>query len=308
MKKTIRHDFHFKKLLTTLFPEFIELFLPEMLLYLDLSSIASVDREILSAADIAEINQADIVMKARYKEREAFFIIHTEVQSQVQTDFPQRMFFYFAKLYEKYRLPVYPIVIFAFDSPQKEQECSLSIEFDDIEVMKFQYIKIQLNQLDWKDYVGVMNPVAAALMSKMRIHPSERSIVKLECLKLLGKLNLSKEINRVVSMFVDTYLWLTPEESEEYEMQKSKLEPELKDEIVEFETSWSIEGRKQGRIEGMVEMVASQLELRFGNVAKKYTEKVQKLDTKKLLRLGEALLGFQSIEDLDKWLVKHTQK
>jgi hypothetical protein len=36
-------------------------------------------------------------------------------------------------------------------------------------VLEFRFRAIQLNQLNWRDYINSQNPVAAALMSKMKI-------------------------------------------------------------------------------------------------------------------------------------------
>lgn len=51
--------------------------------------------------------------------------------------------------------------------------------------MNFQYQCVQLNQLNWRDYLNVFNPVATALMTKMNVARHERARVKLEGMALL---------------------------------------------------------------------------------------------------------------------------
>lgn len=50
----------------------------------------------------------------------------------------------------------------------------------------------QLNRLNWRDFARKENPVASALMAKMRIAPQDRARVKLECVRLGAGLKLNK--------------------------------------------------------------------------------------------------------------------
>ena len=42
-------------------------------------------------------------------------------QAEAQANFSRRMFRYFTRLYEKYDLPVYPIVLFSYAAPLREE-------------------------------------------------------------------------------------------------------------------------------------------------------------------------------------------
>lgn len=46
-------------------------------------------------------------------------------------------------------------------------------------VLQFEYAAIQLNRLPWRRFVGHSNPVAIALMAKMKMAPADRPKVKL---------------------------------------------------------------------------------------------------------------------------------
>jgi hypothetical protein len=150
-----------------------------------------------------------------------------ETQAHPQSEFPRRLFSYFARLYEKYNLPIYPIVVFSFDRPKSIQPCQYEVRFPDREVLKFNYAVVQLNQLSWRDFMQQPNPVAAALMAKMAIATKDRAHVKLECLRLLATLKLNRAQQYMISGFVDTYLDLTAKELEIYRRDKRVLsEPE----------------------------------------------------------------------------------
>ncbi len=96
------------------------------------------------------------------------------------------MFFYFSQLHRKYLEPVYPIAIFSFDKPQRQEQDKYRVKLPGLDVLEFNFLKIQLNQLNWRDFLKQKNPVAAALMSKMKIDPKERAKVKVEYLRSIA--------------------------------------------------------------------------------------------------------------------------
>ena len=56
----IDHDRLFKELLTTFFVEFLELFLPEVLAYLERDSIQFLDKEVFTDVTVGERYEADL--------------------------------------------------------------------------------------------------------------------------------------------------------------------------------------------------------------------------------------------------------
>jgi hypothetical protein len=59
--------------------------------------------------------------------------------------------------------------VFSFNEPYREEANIYSVEFPHRKVLAFSFEAIQLNRLNWRDFLTQPNPVAAALMSKMRI-------------------------------------------------------------------------------------------------------------------------------------------
>jgi hypothetical protein len=115
------HDRLFKELLTTFFAEFLQLFFPELAGYLDPDSVEFLDKELFTDVTQGERHEADLVTRARFRGQALCFLIHVENQAQPQANFPRRMFGYFARLHEKYDLPVYPIAVFSYDAPQRSE-------------------------------------------------------------------------------------------------------------------------------------------------------------------------------------------
>jgi hypothetical protein len=301
----IDHDRLFKELISTFFWEFIELFFPEVSAYLEREPITFLPQEIFTDVTSGDRREVDLVAKCQFRGKELCFLIHVENQSQSQTDFSERMFFYFARLYEKHRLPVYPVVIFSFDYPLEEQPNFHRVEFPDKVVLDFNHAVIQLNRLNWRDFLQQPNPVAAALMSKMRIARKDRIRVKLECLRLLATLRLDPARMQLISGFVDTYLRLNAEEERQFQAEIVRIEPVEREEVMEIVTSWMEQGIEQGIERGKQELVLRLLTRRFGTLDPESQQQISQLPVAQLENLAEALLDFSTVDDLRNWLSNH---
>lgn len=95
----INHDRLFKELLTTFFVEFLDLFLPSVLEYLDTDSIQFTDKEVFSDLVRGEKNILDLVALARFQSQDYSFLIHIENQASNVPEFNRRMFRYFCSLF-----------------------------------------------------------------------------------------------------------------------------------------------------------------------------------------------------------------
>jgi predicted transposase YdaD len=67
------------------------------------------------------------------------------------------------------------------------------------------------------------------------------------------------------------------------------------------------EGEQEGRQKGEVTLILRLLHRRCGEVVPTIREQVTRLPLPQLEVLGEALLDFQSVADLEQWLATHGQ-
>lgn len=294
----IDHDRLFKELISTFFLEFLELFFPQVIAYLEPESLKFLDKEVFTDVTAGEQYEADLVAQIRFREQDTFFLVHIENQSYPQADFGRRMFRYFARLFEKHALPIYPIVVFSYDTPRTPQTNIYRVEFPDKTVLEFNYGVVQLNQLNWRDFLQQENPVASALMAKMNIAPSERPRVKSECLRLLATLRLDPARMKMISGFVDTYLKLNAAEQEIFKTEIAKFEPARQEVVMEIVTSWQLQGRQEGK----QELIIRQLNRKVGTVTPELEERIRQLPITQLEDLAEALLDFINAGDLVAWL------
>ncbi|MCT7951573.1 DUF4351 domain-containing protein [Ancylothrix sp. C2] len=216
------------------------------------------------------------------------------------------MFRYFARLTEKYRLPVYPIAVLSFNSPRTVQPKVYQVAFPNKVVLQFDYDVIQLNRLNWRDFLRQQNPVASALMAKMNIEPSDRLQVKLECLRLLATLRLDPARMTLISGFIDTYLRLSAEEESRLESEIATMEPVQQEVVMEIVTSWMERGIEQGLQQGKqsqtLALIFRQLPRRIGAINPELERHIRSLAVPQLEELAEALLDFSNEADLVNWL------
>ncbi len=310
----IDHDQLFKELLSTFFIEFLKLFFPQVATAIEPDSVSFLPQEYFADLTVGETKIVDLLAQVRLAGQDVGFLIHLEAQATSRTEFSRRMFFYFSRLHQKYLQAIYPIVVFSFDEPYREEPQQYCVEFDNFKVMEFNFKAVQLNRLNWRDFLSQQNPVAAALMAKMRIDEADRPQVKVECLRLLATLRLDPARTKLISGFVDTYLRLNVQEEQAFQASVGTLEGTEREGIMQIVTSWMEQGiaegeqrgRTEGRTEGERSLILRQLTRRMGLIALTTETQIRSLSLIQLEELGEALLDFSSSADLEQWLQSHS--
>ena len=191
-----------------------------------------------------------------------------------------------------------PLFLFSYDTPHKAAAFRHEVKIADLLALNFRYRVVQLNRLSWRKFMRYDNPVAGALMAKMRIAPKDRPKVKLACLALLGGLPLNEAQQRLLSVFVDTYLRLTPEEEHRYERERAKLGPQEERKAMVLTTSWE----QKGIVEGEALIVSRQMEWRFGTLAPELQQRINTLKKEQLEALALELFAFTDIAQVHAWL------
>ncbi|MCA2833712.1 MAG: DUF4351 domain-containing protein [Microcystis sp. M007S1] len=321
MTNNIDHDRLFKELISTFFVEFIELFFPQLIDYLDRDSITFLDKEVFTDVTEGERYESDLVAQVKFRGKESFFLIHVEAQESSRKWFNRRMFTYFARFHEKFVLPIYPIVIFSYSKPKRAAISQYVVDFPDFKVLEFNYQVVQLNRLNWRDFLNQPNPVASALMAKMNIAEKELAKVKAECLRLLITLKLNPAKMQLISGFIDTYLNLNPVEEIQFQQEISTFSQPVQEGVMQITTSWMRQGIEQGIERGIEQgiergieqgieqgierektLILRQLKRKLGEINPSLETKIMQLSIDDVEVLGEALFDFSKVEDLINWL------
>ncbi len=180
-----------------------------------------------------------------------------------------------------------------------------------LKVLEFNYLTIQLNQLSWRDFLKQKNPVAAALMAKMKVDPVDRAKVKIECLRAITTLKLDPARVALLSWFVDSYLALNQTEELEFLEKVDKIKPKQeKEQVMQMVTSWMEQGIEQGIERGIeqgeertaLKMVQRVLLHRIGVIEPEVDQQLRSLSISKLESLFDAALDFNELPELLNWL------
>ena len=288
----IDHDKLFKELLTTFFQEFIELFFPDFFPLIDFNEIEFLSEEIFTDIQSKEKKRIDILAKVTAFGEPSAILIHVEPQSYYQEQFNKRMYKNHNRLFEKYDKKVMPIVIFAHDRITEEPDYFEITLFGTFNVVRFNFFKIQLKTMKWKDYINSNNPVAAALLSKMNYIKKDRVKVKAEFLRMILKLNLDPARMTLLQVFFDTYLSLNQIEEEKL-LKIIKASPE-EEKILELMTNYE----KRGMEKGIRELVLKLLGKQLGDLSSEIRETITTFELSKLEKIAEKILDIRSNKDL----------
>ena len=79
-------------------------------------------------------------------------LIHIEVQSERKKEFPARMFEYYALLWARYKIPVFPIVVYLYGGREGLTTEEYRIHLFEDEILRFRYRCIELARLDVEEY------------------------------------------------------------------------------------------------------------------------------------------------------------
>ena len=210
-KVRTKHDQLFKELIHHFFEEFLEVFFPDVHEHIDFQSIKPMSEEMFTDLLDGESRRADIIIEARLKDEDTLIIIHVEPQSSPHKHFNQRMYLYYSLLYNKYRMPILPIAVFSYDEKRITKN-QFAIEFPFYKVLTFNFLKLELSNMNWRKYIQSNNPVAAALLSKMGYNEDEKVQVKKEFLRMMVKMELNPAETRFILGFFEKYLILDKRE------------------------------------------------------------------------------------------------
>lgn len=127
----VDQDGLWKKVIGELFEDFLLFFAPQMHAQVDFTHAPDfLDKELFQEVTDRKKGRrfADRLVKVRLKNGEAkWVLVHIEVQSKNETDFPERMFQYFYRIYDRYKERIVAIAVHT--SPVKN-DTSEHFEYD----------------------------------------------------------------------------------------------------------------------------------------------------------------------------------
>ncbi|NJM66214.1 MAG: DUF4351 domain-containing protein [Acaryochloris sp. RU_4_1] len=307
----VDRDLLFRDLIKTFFLEFVDLFFPKIAVAIDPKSIRFIEdqksqplqeqREHSSALQTLPTS-SEILVQVRLRGQEACFWVHLEYGANKEIKLERRVFHTFAHLDAKYNLPIYPIILQASASAQPLETNGYRVEFVDRKVLDFSFVAIQLDRLNWRDFLQRRNPVAAALMPAMNVQPFDRPVVKAECLRLLTNLRLDSKHVKVITQFIEVFLTLNSTEEQILQTEMERMGLLERERITNLLIRSKQENLQQGAEREALTLVLRLLHRRIGDLSPDLEVQVRRLAVNQIEDLGEALLDFNTGEDLRNWL------
>lgn len=307
----VDRDRLFRDLLKNFFLEFVDLFFPKIAVAIDPKSIRFLEDEASlkpqeqgddSPASAQQEASSNVLVQVRLRGQESCFWVHLENSSETNIKLERRIFHTFARLDEKYNLPIYPIILQSSDKSQRLETNGYRVEFVDRRVLDFSFVAIQLHRLNWRDFLQRRNPVAAALMPTMNVQTFDRPVVKAECLRLLTNLRLDAKKVKVISQFIEAFLHLNAAEEQVLQTEMERMGLLERERITNLLTSTTQANQQQGAEREALSLVFRLLKRRIGDLNPDLEAQVRSLPVNQVEDLGEALLDFNNEEDLKNWL------
>lgn len=307
----VDRDRLFRDLLKNFFLEFVDLFFPKIAVAIDPKSIRFLEDEESPKpqeqgdnppAPAQQGASSNVLVQVRLRGQESCFWVHLENSSKTNIKLERRIFHTFARLDEKYNLPIYPIILQSSDTSQRLETNGYRVEFVDRRVLDFSFVAIQLHRLNWRDFLQRRNPVAAALMPTMNVQTFDRPVVKAECLRLLTNLRLDAKKVKVISQFIEAFLHLNDAEEQVLQTEMERMGLLERERITNLLTSTTQANQQQGAEREALSLVFRLLKRRVGDLNPDLEAQVRRLPVNQVEDLGEALLDFNNEEDLKNWL------
>jgi hypothetical protein len=177
--------------------------------------------------------------------------------------------------------------------------------------MRFPVCKlIDRLRTDWQDDQSLPVQLARAQIAALRTagDPEGRYQAKWQLVRNLYNLGYNAQQVRELFGLIDWMMHLRPDLEERFKQELEELEESFQmPYVTSVERIAKSEGRSEGRAEGGATLLLKQLCKRWGEIPASIREQIQALQIEQLFELGEAVLDFHTIQDLEDWLERHTQ-
>jgi len=305
-------DSPWKDVLRQYFPEAIAFFFPATAQWIDWRKpITFLDKEFQQIAIDAEIGRryADQLVKVwRKRGKELYLLLHVEVQAKPEANFTERMLIYNQRIFDLFHHPaISPAILcdgnakwrpnrYEFDYPGTR----LSFEFDTAKLLDYRQ--------RWDELEQSPNPFAVVVMAHLKAQETQkdarsRKVWKFQLIRRLYERGYNRRDVVNLFKFIDWAMILPEELKQEFWSELKAYEEERRmPYITSVEEIGFERGRQEGRQEGEQSLISRQLTRRIGTFPEAAQAQVEALPLPQLEELGEALLDFSSLADLEDWL------
>ncbi|MGO9464891.1 MAG: Rpn family recombination-promoting nuclease/putative transposase [Isosphaeraceae bacterium] len=262
-------DNPWKDVLEYFFRDFLAFFFPEAHAAIDWNrNYESLDKELQQIVSESELGLrlADKLFKVWLADgREAWILVHVEIQNQRDPEFAERMFVYNYRIYDRHRKPVISLAVMGDEDQTWRPNrfaygmfgCTMAIQFPVVKLVDYVSRDEQLETTP--------NPFAAVVLAHLktqetRTDPGRRRAWKFGLVKSLYDRGLDGEQVRLLFRFLDAIMVLPRELEKALSVDLAELE---KERTMPYVTSIERIAREEARSEAKVEALLRFLTKRF---------------------------------------------
>jgi len=311
-------DSPWKDILRQYFPEAISFFFPQTAAQIDWTQPHEfLDKEFQQIAPEAEIGKryADGLVKVWLKRgEELWLLVHIEIQSQAEAHFAERMLVYHLRIFDRFHSHATSLAILC-DSNAKWRpnqyyfgnvDTELTFRFGMVKLLDYRDRSLELEQSS--------NPFAVVVMAHLKAQETRRNSKR----RKDGKLSLIRQLyekgyerREIVNLFrfIDWVMRLPKGLENEFWRELKVYEEERRMpyitsvERIGFERGIE-QGIEQGAQREARSLILRLLTRKVGELSEGVRSRIDTLSITQLEMLGEALLDFSSLSELEAWLAK----
>jgi hypothetical protein len=311
MTARVDYDTPWKKILDNHLKDFLSLCYPKAAKKIDWSrKYELLDKELSKITEGVETGNlfVDKLIKVWLKDgKEAWVLIHIEVQGEAEKNFEQRMFTYHYRIFDKYKKPILSMAILTDRSRRWRPsyykhslwDCRLGFNFVTLKLLDFERQR--------KHLANSANPFAIVILahlSALKTKPDqERLLNKSLLIRTLFRKGWDRTSILNIFDFIGGIIALPP-----------NLEAQLLDELKVFEKENKMnyttyieqiylergleQGREQGIEKGEKSVLIHLLQSKFGVLPPKYKQRLEQAKEPELMKLAENILKVTTLEEV----------
>lgn len=287
------YDSPWKEALDLYFERFLALLFPEVHALIDWSrGYESLDKEFQQIVREAELGRryVDKLVKVwTLGGVECWVLIHIEVQTAREVEFPERMYVYNYRVFDRYNKPVASLAVLADDEPDwRPREfqrslfgCETGIRFPTVKLLDFAAHEAALE--------ASTNPFSKVVLAHLKARethgkPTDRHVWKLRLVRGLYERGFSAKDVRDLFRLIDWLMELPPPLTGVFRKELDELQEEKRMPYVT-----SIE--RLGRCDGICLVIESLLQQRFGEDGAKLMPEIREIyDEAHLVAIHKAIV------------------
>jgi hypothetical protein len=296
------YDSPWKEALDVYFESFMQLCFPNIHKDIDWQrGYESLDMELREITRDAEIGNkvADKLVKVwLHTGEEVFVLIHIEIQTQYQKEFPKRMHVSNNRISDNYGREVVSLAVLGDDDPNWRPTRFAYSRWGFISGTKYLMVKLLDFQARWSELECSLNPFAVVIMAHLSTlntigKPNQRFQSKLTLVRGLYERGYNK--SQVLELFrLIQWMMVLPQSLEaNFKQEFTRI---LEEGRVPFYTDFEIDGMVKNARESIVAV----LESRFGTVSPEVSERLEAIEDinvlKKLIRQSAVISSVEQFQ------------